>query len=260
MGQREAGADTASGKLGDGPGVPCVPGNLHGLAPNFTICDEGSQWPVGESDRVYSVLRTSAGKQASSTFIAIGTRSADAGHWFSKRWMGGGLESGLCGRPGQAVCDEVHPGREPHLDHMPLLKKEIVRERAEAQADTAALPRYLVLRLNLGVLDAPGDEPLCAPESWVAIETDRLPDRGGGRCWVGLDLGGSSLMSCAIALFESGRVESFAGFPDTLPLKERERGGQRVLLPRTRFAGGAQAVSGPNNPRSAVPGRLGACA
>ena len=36
-----------------------------------------------------AALQTAAGKQMACTFVALGTRPADEGHWFSKMLTGG---------------------------------------------------------------------------------------------------------------------------------------------------------------------------
>ena len=61
---------------------------------------------------------------------------------------------------------------------------------------------------------------LCDPADWRACEVETLPDRSGDVV-VGFDLGGSSSMTAAAAVWETGRLEVWAAFPDTPPLSER---------------------------------------
>ena len=58
----------------------------------------------------------------------------------------------------------------------------------------------------------PARETICTPEEWDRCVVERLPERD-GRVYVGFDLGGSSSMTAAVAVWQSGRVESWAAFP-----------------------------------------------
>ena len=69
---------------------------------------------------------------------------------------------------------------------------------------------------------APSGDLLATVDAWRRCEVERLPERG-GRCVVGLDLGGSSSMTAAVALWESNRVETWAGFPDVPSLLDRSQ-------------------------------------
>ena len=75
-----------------GARVRCIgsdPRRAHGLAPVLVLADEPAQWPESTGGRMVAALRTAAGKQPHSRFVALGTRPADPGHWFSKMLAGG---------------------------------------------------------------------------------------------------------------------------------------------------------------------------
>ena len=75
-----------------GARVRCIgsdPRRAHGLAPVLVLADEPAQWPENTGERMVAALRTAAGKQPFSRFVALGTRPADAEHWFSKMLAGG---------------------------------------------------------------------------------------------------------------------------------------------------------------------------
>ena len=75
-----------------GARVRCIgsdPRRAHGLAPVLVLADEPAQWPETTGERMVAALRTAAGKQPHSRFVALGTRPADAEHWFSKMLAGG---------------------------------------------------------------------------------------------------------------------------------------------------------------------------
>ena len=65
------------------------PRRAHGLAPVLVLADEPAQWPSSTGEKMVAALRTAAGKQPHSRFVALGTRPADAEHWFSKLLVGG---------------------------------------------------------------------------------------------------------------------------------------------------------------------------
>ena len=68
-----------------GARVRCIgsdPRRAHGLAPVLVLADEPAQWPESTGERMVAALRTAAGKQPHSRFVALGTRPADPGHWY----------------------------------------------------------------------------------------------------------------------------------------------------------------------------------
>ena len=75
-----------------GARVRCIgsdPRRAHGLAPVLVLADEPAQWPESTGERMVAALRTAAGKQQHSRFVALGTRPADPEHWFAKMLAGG---------------------------------------------------------------------------------------------------------------------------------------------------------------------------
>ena len=75
-----------------GATVKCLgsdPKRAHGLAPSLVLADEPAQWPTSTGDRMLAALRTAAGKQPDSRFVALGTRPAAHDHWFSRMLAGG---------------------------------------------------------------------------------------------------------------------------------------------------------------------------
>ena len=75
-----------------GARVRCLgsdPRRAHGLAPALVLADEPSQWSPSTSARMHAALLTALGKIPHSRLIALGTRPADTGHWFSTL-LGGG--------------------------------------------------------------------------------------------------------------------------------------------------------------------------
>lgn len=88
---------------------------------------------------------------------------------------------------------------------------DYMRHRAAAaKANPASSAGFRSLDLNQAI--APTVELLCDLEQWRAVESNRDLERS-GRCWLGVDLGGSLSLSAAAALWESGRLDLWAAVP-----------------------------------------------
>ena len=206
-----------------GSTVRCLgsdPRRAHGLAPSLVLADEPAQWPSTTGERMLAALRTAAGKQPDSRFVALGTRPAAHDHWFA-RLLAGGADYAQS----HAAADDDPPFQRrtwakanPSLDHMPDLESTIRKEAVEARSDEMAFPQFRALRLNGGTSDA-HEALLLDAGTWQRIEGDADPD---GPCLWGVDLGTSAAMSVIAAHWPAtGRLEVLAAFPHDPPLSER---------------------------------------
>lgn len=93
---------------------------------------------------------------------------------------------------------------------------DAARRAAATPADQGQFRAYdLNERLN------PAHETVVTVDQWQACEADELPARE-GRCYVGVDLGGSASMTCAVAYWPaSGRMQAWGAFPSMPGLRER---------------------------------------
>ena len=157
-----------------GARVRCIgsdPRRAHGLAPVLVLADEPAQWPENTGERMVAALRTAAGKQPHSRFIALGTRPADPEHWFAKM-LAGGSDYAQChaARPDDPRFHKrTWRKANPSLDHMPDLLAAICVEAGQARQDTGLLAAFEALRLNLGTEDA-AVATLLDAGLWRAIE------------------------------------------------------------------------------------------
>ena len=206
-----------------GARVRCIgsdPRRAHGLAPILVLADEPAQWPENTGERMVAALRTAAGKQPHTRFIALGTRPADAGHWFAKVLAGGG---------DYAQCHAARPDdpkfqrrtwakANPSLAAMPDLLAAIRNEAKQAMRDPSLLAAFEALRLNLGTSDVMV-AGLLDCETWVRLEGDAPAE---GPVIYGVDLGTSAAMSAIAGYFpETGRLEVLSAFPHEPSLGER---------------------------------------
>ena len=104
-----------------------------------------------QSAAIYSAIRSRLGKLPGSRLFAIGTRSADAQHWFSRLLVRSGIVYAA-----DPEADPFDPATweaaNPSLRHLPALRKVYEREAAEAAADPSLLPPFRALRCNMGAL------------------------------------------------------------------------------------------------------------
>ena len=200
------------------------PKRAHGLAPALVLADEPAQWEAG-GDKMFSALKTSRGKIPGSRFIALGTRSSNPLHWFSRM-----LKAGITART-YIQChaaSDLTQWRDrtqwnlanPSLGFMPDLLEVLESEASDAESDPAALASFQALRLNGGISEVENRDMLIAPELWQAILNRGSIPREGAPVW-GLDLGGAAAMSAIVACWPNGRIESLGMFGKEPTLETR---------------------------------------
>ena len=206
-----------------GARVRCIgsdPRRAHGLAPVLVLADEPAQWPDTTGERMVAALRTAAGKQPHSRFVALGTRPADAKHWFSKMLNGGAdFAQSHAARPDDPPFQRrTWAKANPSLAHMPDLEAAIRNEAQQAKHDPSLLAAFEALRLNLGTADTEVATLLDAG-LWRDIEGEAA--LSGPLVW-GVDLGTSAAQS-AVACYapETGALACLAAFPCEPSLDER---------------------------------------
>ena len=206
-----------------GARVRCLgsdPRRAHGLAPVLTLADEPAQWPETTGERMVAALKTAAGKQPHSRFVALGTRPADEEHWFAKLLADGADYSQTHAARAEDPKWRKRTWRKanPSLPYMPDLEAAIRREAAEAKRDPALLAAFDALRLNLGTEDV-AITVLLDPHLWREIEGVATC---AGPCVWGVDLGTSFAMSAVSAYWPTtGALHSLAAFPSDPNLAER---------------------------------------
>lgn len=88
-----------------------------------------------------------------------------------------------------------------------------------AMSNPAVAPSFAAYDLNLP--QEPDREPIITVRQWMDCVVDDVPARD-GPCFVGVDLGGSSSMTAAVAYWpETFRLETWGAFPGTPDLRTR---------------------------------------
>ena len=198
------------------------PGRLHGLAPKLVLCDEPAQWKHTQRDAMLSALRTAMGKIPGSRLIALGTRPANANHWFAKMLAGGcDYYQNHAAKPDAPKFQRATWIKaNPSLPFMPELEKRIRKEAAEAKVDPNLLAGFDALRLNLGTSDVL-ESHLLEAATWIRIESPHR-EIAGCEFILGVDIGGEAAMTACSAYWPTtGRLEVFAIFPEKPSLAAR---------------------------------------
>ena len=201
-----------------------------GLGANcrLAVCDEPGSWAPQSGRRLYDAVSGAIGKRRM-TVVLIGTISpaalqGPASFWpdLIKQGSGDGRHIALL----QADPEKWESFGEvlrcnPVASINPFLKQTLEREHKVALESDRAARTFKNYRLNL-----PGDpldqQPLITANEWTRIVSRPVPECE-GKPIVGVDLGGSRSWSAAAALWQNGRIESWACAPGIPSLAEQER-------------------------------------
>ena len=196
----------------------------HGLAPVMLILDEPAQWPINFGAKMYAACVSALGKQPSALMVAVGTRSDDPLHWFSRMLDGGpGVYAQLhaAAMGSDDYSDKSMHDANPAFRHMSHMMVEFKRLREKAKKDPAQRSIFRALNLNQGTSDVETYEAIVSGENWSACEVPIAPARA-GPVFVSFDLGGSASMTAASSYWpQSGRFEVRGAFPAEPNLAER---------------------------------------
>ena len=195
---------------------------------SLIVADEPGAWETNGGALMFDGLRTAQGKPGSPLKIVLcGTLAPASSGWWRDLCERGTVEGTyvklLQGDPKKwAQWSEIK--RCNPLVNLPGIdgknfRKQLLRERDEAKADSRKQAAFLSYRLNF----PSGDEStvLLTLEDWSLVKARKVP-RKMGRPIVGIDLGGGRSWSAAVAIFPNGRVEAFALCPGIPSIEEQE--------------------------------------
>ena len=228
------------------------PGRAHGRAPYLVLCDEPAQWPHAKRDKMLAALKTARGKIPGSRLIALGTRSDDDLHWFSKmlKKSRAGFFKMKFSADNLDRWDDPAQWHQanPSLKHMPDLLKILKKEAIDAKDDPALLASFKALRLNGGVSDVEGRDMLVQPELWRELLNLEVPKRLGDAPVWGVDLGATTSLSVVAACWSSGRVETLSMFGKDKTIEQRAVKDSVGELYQTAYTNGELVLSHKNIP------------
>lgn len=206
-----------------GARVLCIgsePRRAHGLAPVLVPADEPAQWPETTGERMVAALRTVAGNQPHSRFVALGTRPAHTEHWFAKMLADGAdySQTYSAGDNDPPFQKRTWAKANQSMRHMPDLEAAIRNEAGHARKDPATMAAFQALRLNQGTSDTTIEVLL---DAGLRQTIEGEADQADRPVW-GVDLGTTAAQSVVAAFWpESGRLEALAAFPSERSLAER---------------------------------------
>ena len=199
------------------------PDTLAGLQPSLVLMDEPACWKRNTRDRVLAILRTAAGAIPDSRLVAIGTRPADAAHWF-QRMLDRPRGITHAADPEADILDRAAwRAANPSLGEAGFasLQAAIEKEAREAESDDLDEAMFRALRLNAGVSEISDGRLLVEAAEWKRCETERPPPRAGPLV-IGFDLSGGSATCAAVGYWPaSGRAEGFVLVPEIPDLARR---------------------------------------
>ena len=196
----------------------------------WVICDEPGAFNVNEGEAMFDAISTATGKPGSPLkALFIGTLAPAQGGWWHDL-----VERGTKG----STYVKLLQGDRDKWDQWTTIRKanpltaisrdfrrKLLEERDQALGDSRLKARFLSFRLNIPSADE--SAILLTVDDWKLAEARPvgLPD---GRPIVGIDLGSGRAWSAAVAVWESGRIETLALSPGIPDLSEQEK---RDLVP-----------------------------
>lgn len=199
----------------------------------LVVADEPGAWEVNGGGLMYDAIQTAQGKPGSPLrVIYCGTLAPARSGWWHDL-----VDRGTHGR----TYVQVLQGKRATWDQWPTIRKAnplsfdadlrrtLLMERDEAEADSRLKARFLSYRLNLPTADE-------SVQLLTADEAERWFDRPAppraGRPMVGIDIGGGRAWDAAVAIWQNGRVEALAVAPGVPDLSDQER---RDRVPRGTY-------------------------
>ena len=189
------------------------------------VADEPGSWEVVGGQLMADAITTAQGKPGSPMrVIYIGTLApAESGWWH-------GL---VADGTGGSTYVQALQGERERWDQWPEIRRcnpltavsadfrrKLLSERDAARRDGRLKARFLSYRLNVPSADE--STMLLTVDDWDRLATRTTPERQGAPI-VAVDLGGGRSWSAAVAVWQTGRIETLAVAPGVPGLEEQER-------------------------------------
>ena len=194
----------------------------------LAILDEPGSYEVNKGGLMWDAITTAQGKVGSPLrVVVIGTLApAEAGWWHEL--VDGGTKGSTFVMAYRGDPEKWDSWREvmrvnPLAKVSPEFRAKLKEEREQARGDTRLKARWLSYRMNCPTQDE--TRMLLDVDDYQRMLERPTPERI-GRPIVALDLGGGRAWSAALAVWQTGRIESLAlapGVPDLAAQEKRDR-------------------------------------
>ena len=228
-------------------------GTGHAVGGDLVVIDEAGLLAEAQRDLWAAVSSSLSGRDGRLWAISIkgdGPMFAE----MAERADGAAVRFIEYAAPADAALDDeaawyaANPGLADGIKSLPYMR-DASRRALASPADQASFRAH-----DLNQPQSPSREMIVSLTDWqaVCVPDSELPERR-GEVVVGFDLGGSSSMTCAVAVWpRTGRVEMWGAFPDTPPLAERSTAdGQGNLYVRMLERGEIAVFAGRTTPAAA---------
>ena len=196
---------------------------------SLIVADEPGAWEVNAGSLMFEALTTALGKPGSPLkLVFVGTLAPAHAGWWRDLWERGTVPGTyvklLQGDPEKweiwSTIRKCNPLVNLPGEDGKRFRKQLLKERNEAQQDSRKKASFLSYRLNV----PSGDEStvLLTLNDWDLMKERPVPPKV-GRPLVGLDMGGGRSWSAAVALWPNGRCEAFALCPGIPSIVEQEK-------------------------------------
>ena len=193
----------------------------HAIGADLAVIDEAGLIPESGRDLWNAILASTSGRDGCLLCISIRGDSPMFSELAERRDRPGVVFHEWAAPEGCALDDrDAWTAANPGLETGIKSTEYMVDMSARAIVTPADSASFRAMDLNQP--QSPSRELLCDVSDWLACEVEELPPRT-ARYVVGLDIGGSSSLTAAFALFDNGRAEVWTACGDTPDLLTRGR-------------------------------------
>lgn len=193
----------------------------HALGSDLAVIDEAGLIPESQRELWNAILSSTSGRDGRLLCISIRgdgpmfTELAERAGEPSVVWHEYAASEG-CALDDESAWEAANPGLADGIKSIGYMR-DTARRAISTPADAASFRAY-----DLNQPQNPSRELLCDVADWLACESEDLPGRSGDYV-IGFDIGGSSSLTAAVVIWQSGRTEVWAACGDTPNLLERGR-------------------------------------
>ena len=193
----------------------------HAIGCDLAVIDEAGLIPESQRELWNAILSSTSGRDGRLLAISIRGDSPMFSELAARAGEPSVIWHEFAAPEGCALDDETawtaaNPGLADGIKSVGYMR-DTSRRAISTPADAASFRAY-----DLNQPQNPSREMLCDISDWLACESEELPPRA-GQYVIGFDIGGSSSLTAAVAVWQSGRAEVWSACGDNPNLLERGR-------------------------------------